>query len=194
MNELIDFIKYTDMVKTRLIFILLSIPLFIGFTKLNYNPNNEYNRAVPPKIGEIAPEINLPSTDRSISFSLSELRGKMVLVNFWASLVAPCRFENPNLVSAYQNFKDKSFQNGNGFTIFSVSIDTDLESWKSGIQKDKLLWPYHVSDLQGYDSKVAAEYGVKVIPYNYLIDGNGKIIAINLRGTELSKMLSSQLK
>ncbi len=187
-----DKLKYMKKFKT--ITLLVLIPLFIGFTNIENKNQKETIHPIPPKIGDIAPEISLPSIDGTTIYTLSELRGKMVLVNFWASLVAPCRFENPNLVKVYQNYNDKSFQSGNGFTIFSVSMDTDINNWKNGITKDKLIWPYHVSDLQGYDSKVASDYGVKAIPYNFLIDGSGKIIAVNLRGAELSKALDSQLK
>lgn len=182
------------MKKFRTIILLVLIPFFIGFTNIENKKQEITSKPIPPKIGDLAPDISLPSTDGTTVYTLSDLKGKMVLVNFWASLVAPCRFENPNLVKVYQNYSDKTFQSGNGFTIYSVSMDTDLTSWKNGITKDKLIWPYHVSDLQGYDSKVVSDYGVKAIPYNFLIDGNGKIIAINLRGAELSKALDAQLK
>ncbi len=182
------------MEKSKTLMMLVLIPFFIGFTNFEVKKDHTTFRPIPPKIGDIAPEISLPSTDGSTIYKLSDLKGKLVLVNFWASLVAPCRFENPNLVSVYQIYKDKSFQTGEGFTIYSVSMDTDMENWKNGIIKDKLGWPYHVSDLQGYDSKVASDYGVKAIPFNYLIDGNGIIIAMNLRGIELSKAINAQLK
>jgi len=148
---------------------------------------------MPPKIGEMAPEISMLAVDRTTTYKLSDLKGKVVLVNFWASLVAPCRFENPNLVRAYQKYKDKSFISGNGFAVFSVSLDTDLSSWKSAVSKDKLTWKHHVSDLKGYDSKAAHDYGVRAIPYNFLIDGEGKVVAINLRGADLAKTLEAQL-
>jgi len=182
------------MEKSKVLILLVLIPFFIGFTEFQIPETGESKRPNPPKVGDLAPEISLPSTDGTTIYKLSDLKGKLVLVNFWASMVAPCRYENPNLLAAYLNFKDKTFQSGNGFAIFSVSMDTDVASWKNGIEKDRLLWPYHVSDLKGYDSKVAADYGVKAIPYNFLIDGEGKIIAINLRGFELSKALTIQLK
>jgi peroxiredoxin len=172
------------------LFVLLLIPVFAGFS-----PNNpDQNRPVPPKVGDMAPEIALLSTDRTTTYKLSDFKGKLVLVNFWASLVAPCRFENPNILRAYQHFSTKNFKSGNGFVVFSVSMDTDLESWKTAIAKDNLVWPYHVSDLKGYDSEVASSYGVKAIPFNFLIDGTGKVIAVNLRGAELTKTLQENLK
>lgn len=181
------------MKRRKIFIIMLSIPLFLGFSTVN-NSTVTSNATMPPQIGEMAPEIEMLSLDRKTSYKLSELKGKLVLVNFWASLVAPCRFENPNIVKAYQNFKDKSFTNGEGLAIFSVSLDTDLTSWKNAITKDKLDWQHHVSDLKGYDSKAAKDYGVKKIPYNYLIDGEGKIVAVNVKRADLSKTLNSYLK
>ena len=181
------------MKKTKILILLLLLPFFAGISSI---PDKKIKvlRPVPPKVGDMAPDIVLPSTDRSTIYKLSDFKGKMVLVNFWASLVAPCRFENPNILRAYQNYSTKSFKSGNGFVVFSVSMDTDIESWKTAIARDNLVWPYHVSDLKGYDSEVATTYGIKAIPYNYLVDGSGKVIAINLRGAELSKTLQENLK
>jgi peroxiredoxin len=181
------------MKKIKILFLLVFIPVIAGLS-IGLNIKKEINRSQPPKIGEMAPEIVLLSTDRTTIYKLSELKGKMVLVNFWASLAAPCRFENPNILRAYQNFATKSFKSGNGFAVFSVSMDTEVESWKTAIARDNLVWPHHVSDLKGYDSEVANIYGIKAIPYNYLIDGTGKVIAINLRGAELGKTLQENLK
>ncbi|MCF6239903.1 MAG: TlpA family protein disulfide reductase [Bacteroidales bacterium] len=110
----------------------------ISFTSLeseNYIKNKSVNNP-PPKIGDLAPDINLPSVNRTTRYKLSDLRGKIVLLNFWASLAAPCRFENPNLVKTYKQFKDKSFKNAQGFTIYSVSLDSNVENWKNAIAKD----------------------------------------------------------
>jgi peroxiredoxin len=181
------------MKKLKVLILLVFIPFAVGLSTGSI-PDKENSKPVPPKVGDMAPDIVLLSTDRSTTYKLSDLRGKMVLVNFWASLVAPCRFENPNILRAYQQFATKSFKSGNGFVVFSVSIDTELDSWKTAIAKDNLVWPYHVSDLKGYDSEVVNEYGVKAIPFNYLVDGTGKVIAINLRGAELSKVLLENLK
>jgi peroxiredoxin len=145
-------------------------------------PKREYT------IGDVAPDINLPDTSGKY-LALSNLKGRIVLLDFWASWCAPCRLENPNLVSAYQKFKDK------GFTVYSVSLDNSKEKWKSAIIKDNLTW-YHVSDLMGWQSAAAKMYGVKGIPQTYLLDKNGKIIAKNLRGQELhvtlEKLFSSE--
>lgn len=176
--------------------LLFSLILIIGFGNKYIQKKEPVKKEFTkqPKIGEIAPDINLPSVNRAVSYKLSDLRGKLVLVNFWASLVAPCRFENPNLIKAYNQFKDKNFVNAQGFTIYSVSLDSNLENWKKAIKNDKLNWQYQVSDLKGYDSEVAAAYGIRSIPYNYLIDGDGKVLAINIRGAQLSKTIEKYLK
>ncbi len=176
------------MKKYQIAYITLLVPIFMAFSSVN-NKHSETGRVMPPKIGDVTPEIEMLSTDRKTSYKLSQLRGKVVLVNFWASMVAQCRFENPNIAAVYGKYKDKKFKSGDGFEIFSVSLDTDVEKWKSAISRDKLTWKYHVSDLKGYSSQAAHDYGVKAMPYNFLIDGTGKVIAINLKGSELSKKL-----
>jgi thiol-disulfide isomerase/thioredoxin len=105
--------------------------------------------------------------------SLSSFRGKYVLVDFWASWCAPCRRENPHVVEAYQQYKNKNF------TILSVSLDRQKENWLKAIKDDNLTWT-HVSDLQYWDNAVARLYMIEQIPQNILIDPNGKIIARNL--------------
>ena len=166
------------MLKANII-ILISI-FVLGFS---YSPKN-----IPPKVGELAPEINLPSVDRNKNLKLSDLKGKVVLVYFWASFAPPCRFETPNIVRAYNKYKDK------GFTIYAVSLDTDINKWKSAINKDAMNWAYHVSDLKSYESAVVKNYGVKSVPYNFLLDKTGKVIAINLKGNNLSQTIDKYLK
>lgn len=119
--------------------------------------------------------------------SLSSFKGKYVLVDFWASWCGPCRAENPNVVKAYNQYKDK------GFTILGVSLDEDEAQWKQAIKKDKLAWT-QVSDLKGWDAEVAAKYGVKAIPANFLIDKEGTIIGHNLRGDALTAKLAEVVK
>lgn len=139
-----------------------------------------------PSIGEIAPEISLvdPSGKK---VSLSDYKGKVVLLDFWASWCGPCRKENPNVVNVYQKYKDK------GFTVFSVSLDNNKDNWIQAIEKDNLSWGAHVSDLKGWKSSAAALYGVKGIPATFLIDKDGKIIAMNLRGESLEASLKNIL-
>ncbi len=137
--------------------------------------------------GTPAPEITM-NTVEGKALSLSSLKGKTVLIDFWASWCAPCRAENPNVVKAYSNYKSK------GFEVFSVSLDADVNKWKLAIQKDNLSWASHVCDFKAWQSPVVQLYGFKGIPYNVLIDKEGKIIAKNLRGEELEKKLTEVLK
>lgn len=119
--------------------------------------------------------------------SLSDFKGKYLLVDFWASWCGPCRAENPNVVKAYNEYKDKNF------TILGVSLDEDSSAWKKAIDHDNLTWT-EVSDVKGWKNAAAGEYGVNAIPANFLVDPNGIIIAHNLRGDALENKLSEVLK
>jgi len=139
-----------------------------------------------PSIGDAAPDIVLMDYTGAIH-SLSSLKGKVVLLDFWASWCGPCRGENPNVVNAYNQYKDK------GFTVFSVSLDTNKDQWQAAIQKDGLAWPNHVSDLKGWKSDAAQLYSVRGIPSTFLLDKDGKIVATNLRGADLHSKLEELL-
>lgn len=145
------------------------------------------------KVGDKAPEIiqNLVTGEE---FKLSSLKGKMVLIDFWASWCAPCRRENPHLVKAYKKYKSSTFINGKGFTVLSVSFDAKQEAWENAIKKDKLIWPYHVSDLKGWANAAGKLYKVRSVPTSYLIDGNGIIVGMNLRGDALKNKLKELKK
>ena len=160
------------------------------------------------QVGMPAPDISLPNPDGN-TYTLSDLKGKVVLLDFWASWCGPCRRENPNVVKVYNQYKDK------GFTVFSVSLDgidsrgmarypnqdaidkamvNQKKRWVDAIKKDGLPWPYHVSDLKKWECAPAKLYGVNSIPRTFLIDREGKIAAVNLRGAaqieqELLKVL-----
>jgi len=133
--------------------------------------------------GKVSPDFEELKLDRKTTQKLSDLRGKVVLLDFWASWCGPCRRENPNVVKLYEKY-EKS-----GFTVMSVSLDRDLDAWKAAIEKDNLKWPNHVSDLQQWSSKVAQQYQVRGIPFTVLIDTTGKIIQTNLRGEALESEL-----
>jgi len=145
------------------------------------------------KIGDRAPELVFESPDGE-KLALSSLRGKMVLIDFWASWCSPCRHENPNLVKTYHRFKNKEFTHGKGFTIYGVSLDRSKEAWVAAIEKDALVWESHVSDLKYWQSVPAAMYGVMGIPANFLIDGSGIIVAKGLKGEYLDNKLKELLK
>jgi peroxiredoxin len=119
--------------------------------------------------------------------SLTDFRGKYVLVDFWASWCRPCRMENPNVVAAYNRFKDK------GFTVLGVSMDSNRDPWITAIQQDNLTWT-HISDLKGWGNEVGKLYNVTGIPQNFLIDREGKIVAKDLRGAALDEKLAEFLK
>ncbi len=127
------------------------------------------------------------ATPEGKQVKLSDFRGKYVLVDFWASWCRPCRMENPNVVSAYNRFKDK------GFTVLGVSLDSNKDPWLNAIKQDNLTWT-HVSDLKGWGNEVGKLYNVTGIPQNFLIDKEGKIIAKDLRGAALDEKLAEIIK
>ena len=136
-------------------------------------------------IGQITPEIEMPNPDGQV-IKLSSLRGKYVLVDFWAKWCGPCRRENPNVVKAYNKYKTK------GFEVFGVSLDRNKEDWVQAIQEDGLTWT-QVSDLKYFESKAASDFNITAIPFSILLDPQGKIIAKNLRGAALDKKLEEVL-
>jgi peroxiredoxin len=144
---------------------------------------NQRTAADPLGQGKMAPDFTEALANGEM-MSLSDLRGQVVLLDFWASWCGPCRRENPNVVALYEKYKEK------GFTVMSVSLDKDKAKWLQAIEKDNLTWPNHVSDLKFWQSKAAKLYGVSGIPFTVLIDQEGKIIRTKLRGPQLEEELS----
>ena len=157
-------------------------------------PNSKYTKdlkvaidAVSPlEIGGLAPDLELQDFNGK-TIKLSSLRGKVVLIDFWASWCGPCRRENPNVVKLYNEYKNK------GFEIYGVSLDENGDKWKAAVQNDGLTW-IHVSDLKGWQSIAARIYQVSSIPYTVLIDKNGRVLAKELRGAALETKLAEILK
>ena len=174
--------KYSDLYKS----------LDAGLSKKFPNDKNVImfhevvERMLSTNVGQFAPEISLP-TPNGKEIALSSLKGKLVLIDFWASWCGPCRKEMPNVIKIYSKFKNK------GFEIYGVSLDQDKEKWMEAITIDGINWP-QVSDLKYWDNVAARIYNVQGIPYTVLIDKDGKIIAKNLRGQELEKKIAEVLK
>lgn len=144
-------------------------------------------------LGNKAPEFSQENVNGK-QLNLNSLRGKVVLIDFWASWCGPCRQENPAVVAAYKKYHLSDFKSGKGFEILSVSLDQNKEAWIKAIEKDGLVWPNHVCDLLGWNNAVAQRYLVRGIPTNYLINGDGVIIGKSLRGKDLEKALEEFIK
>jgi len=156
-----------------------------------------WNKGKPagvPKVGQLATDLDYESPDGSM-MALSDLQGHVVLLDFWASWCGPCRRKNPSIVALYEKYKGKKFIKGTeGFEVYSVSLDKDKNRWLAAIEKDRLNWDNHVSDLKGWSCEGARKYGVGSIPTTYLIDEEGYIIGRNLSSAAIQLELEKRLK
>jgi thiol-disulfide isomerase/thioredoxin len=172
------------MKKLKLIFLI-----FLTFLLTNFLVAQDLGIDIGDKAIDLS--YNNPNGEK---MTLSEIKNKLVLIDFWASWCGPCRRENPNLVDAYRKYHKSKFKNGNGFEIFSLSLDKNEDAWVKAINQDQLFWEFHVSDLGGWQSEGSNKYNIRSIPSNVLINGKGIIIAKNLKGPALHRFLDSQKK
>lgn len=170
----------------RILNILLAI-LILGYVAYYFYKKPKFIN------GEQAPKIQAELIDGR-SFSLDDLKGKYVLIDFWGSWCGPCRRDNPSIVALHDEFNQKTFDNAHGFEVVSIAIESNRDRMIKAIQKDGLKWDYHIIQLDRFDSPIAKKYGIKEIPTKYLLNPDGYIMGVNQSYDEIRSMLHDRLK
>lgn len=166
---------------------ILLVLLVIGYALYYFYKQPKYIN------GEIAPQFTAQMLDGT-EFSLSDMKGKYVLLDFWGSWCGPCRQDNPNIVKLYDEFSGKTFTDASGFEVVSVAIEKDEKRMKKAIVSDNLKWKYHIPQLDRFKSPIVIQYGVNEIPTKYLINPDGYIMGVNQSTTEIKRLLSERVK
>ena len=166
---------------------ILLVLLVIGYAAYYFYKKPKYIN------GEIAPQFTAQMIDGT-SFSLSDLKGKYVLLDFWGSWCGPCRRENPSIVKLYDQFNGMQFTDASGFEVVSIAIERDENRMKKAIARDNLKWKYHIPQLDRFKSPIVQDYGVNEIPTKYLINPDGYIMGVNQAPSEIERLLRERVK
>lgn len=166
---------------------ILLILLILGYVAYYFYKKPKYIN------GELAPQFTTKLIDGS-TFSLNDMKGKYVLIDFWGSWCGPCRKENPSVVALYNAYHGKDFKDATDFEVVSIAVESDENRMKNAILKDQLTWKYHIPQLDRFKSTVVSQYGVKEIPTKYLINPEGYIMGVNQNLEEIDRLLRDRLK